>query len=457
MLTSSMRQTDPTTRRGLVGWVLFDCAAQPFFTLVTTFVFAPFFASSLAATPAEGQSLWGYATAAAGLVTALLAPLMGSIADASGARKPWIAAFALPYLAACLALWFTAPGEPWSIAIALSAFAIGTIAIEFATLFNNAMMGDLVPKERLGRLSGTGWAMGYAGGLASLVLTLGFLAASPETGRTLLGFDPLFGLDPTTRAGDRASGPLSALWFVVFVLPLFLFTPDAPRRMGYAAAIRQGRARLWQALMEVRRAPSVGRFLIANMIFADGLVALFAFGGIYAAGVLGWGTIQIGSFGILLTITGTAGALIGGWLDDRIGAKPVILGALGGLIFCGLGIVSIDRDTILFVLDITPAPAGALFASAADVMFLGLGAVIGAMAGPLQASARSLLVHLSPPGRGGAYFGLFALSGKVTSFLAPLSVALVTSATGSQAAGMAVILVFFTAGALVLSGVRVNR
>lgn len=449
-----MHDHQRTTRRGLFGWVLFDCAAQPFFTLVTTFVFAPFFAASLAATPAEGQELWGYATAAAGLVTALLAPLLGAIADATGARKPWIAGFAVPYLIACVALWYTAPGEPLSVVIALTAFAIGTVAIEFATLFNNAMMGDLVPRSRLGRLSGTGWAMGYAGGLASLVLTLGFLAASPDTGRTLLGFEPLFGLDPATRAGDRAAGPLSALWFVVFVLPLFLFTPDVPRRMAYGAAIRQGRARLVAALMEARRVPGVGRFLLANMIFADGLVALFAFGGIYAAGVLGWTTIQIGTFGILLTITGTAGALIGGWLDDRIGAKPVILGALGGLLLCGLGIVSVDRDTILFGVDVAPAPPGALFSSAPDLMFLVLGGVIGAMAGPLQASARSLLVHLSPPERVGAFFGLFALSGKVTSFFAPLSVALVTAATGSQAAGMAVILIFFGLGALVLSGVR---
>ncbi|MFN3497672.1 MAG: MFS transporter, partial [Pannonibacter indicus] len=217
---------------GVAGWVLFDWAAQPFFTLVTTFVFAPYFASALAATPAEGQALWGYATSAAGLAIALLAPFLGCVADAGGARKPWIAALAVPYVMSCLALWWAVPGTGYGIAVALAGYALGTLAIEFATVFNNSMMGSLVARDRLGRLSGAGWAVGYLGGLVSLVIVLGFMAANPETGKTLLGADPLFGLDPAAREGDRASGPFSALWFLVFVLPMFLFTPDEPRRMG---------------------------------------------------------------------------------------------------------------------------------------------------------------------------------------------------------------------------------
>lgn len=439
---------------GVAGWVLFDWAAQPFFTLVTTFVFAPFFASALAATPAEGQALWGYATSAAGLAIALLAPLLGCVADAGGARKPWIAALAVPYVLSCLALWWAVPGTSYGIAVALAGYALGTLAIEFATVFNNSMMGSLVARDRLGRLSGAGWAVGYMGGLISLVIVLGFMAANPETGETLLGADPLFGLNPALREGDRASGPFSALWFLVFVLPMFLFTPDEPRRMGVGKAIRQGLGNLLHSLSGVRQVPGMARFLIANMLYNDGLVALFAFGGIYAAGVLGWGTIQIGTFGILLTITGTIGALTGGWLDDRIGSRPVILGALCGLILCGLGLVSVDRDTVFFIADVAPAAPGALFGSVPDLMFLVLGGCIGALAGPLQSASRSLLAHLAPEGRQGQFFGLLALSGKVTSFLAPLTVAVVTAATASQAAGMAVILVFFAAGAFVLAGLQ---
>ncbi|WP_306030817.1 MFS transporter [Stappia sp. MMSF_3263] len=452
-------QPAPVRGRAVASWLFFDWAAQPFFTLVTTFVFAPYFASALAATPAEGQALWGYATAAAGLAIALLAPVLGAIADRTGARKPWIAAFSLPLLAGSAVLWLAVPGEPWSIAIALAGFALATLGVEFATVFTNAMMPDLVPRARLGRLSGNGWALGYAGGLVSLVIALGLMAASPATGLTLLGLEPVFGLDPATRAGDRASGPFSALWYLVFVLPLFFFVPDVPRRaVPLAGAVRQGLRDLAATLRQARANRQVMTFLIANMVYKDGLVALFAFGGIYAGGVLGWSSIEIGIFGILLTVTGTFGAVVGGRLDDRLGPKPVISGALVVLILCGLGLVSVDRDTVFFVIDVAPPAAGAgLFSTLPEQVFLVLGGFLGAAAGPLQAASRTLLVHLSPPAGLTQYFGLFALSGKVTSFLAPLSVGLVTAATASQAAGMAVILVFFSAGLMLLSRVDGTR
>lgn len=217
---------------GVASWVLFDWAAQPYFTLITTFVFAPYFATRLAENPVEGQALWGYATAAAGFVIAIFSPPLGAIADAAGRRKPWILVFSVVMVGASLALWYALPGAESAVALTLIAFGIGTIAVEFATVFTNAMMPDLVPPEKLGRLSGIGWATGYAGGLVSLVIAIGLLAADPETGRTLFGLVPLFGLDPATFAGDRASGPLTAIWYAVFVLPLFLFTPDTPRRMG---------------------------------------------------------------------------------------------------------------------------------------------------------------------------------------------------------------------------------
>ena len=182
------------------------------------------------------------------------------------------------------------------------------------------------------------------------------------------------------------------------------------------------------------------------MIFKDGLVALFAFGGIYSAGQLGWGSIEIGVFGIIVIITGIAGLLLAGRLDDRFGAKPVILVSLVVLMICGLGMISIDKTTVLFFIKTQAAPAGAQFASLPEQMFIALGAVIGAVSGPLQASSRSLLVRLAPREHMTQYFGLLALSGKVTSFLAPLAVGIVTALSGSQAGGMSVVLVFFAVG-----------
>jgi UMF1 family MFS transporter len=437
---------------------MFDWAAQPYFTLVTTFVFAPFFASRVASNPVDGQALWGYSTAAAGLVIALLSPCLGSIADAAGRRKPWIAAFSLLLIGGSLALWFTEPGTADAVTIALVAFAVGTIGAEFATVFNNAMMPDLVPEERLGWLSGTGWAVGYIGGLISLVIALGLLVADPVSGKTFFGLSPIFGLHPDRFEGDRASGPFTAIWYVIFVAPLFLLTPDAPRRMGLAAAVRHGLRDLGGTLSRLRLHANAFRFLVANMIYTDGLVALFAFGGIYAAGTFNWTAIELGVFGILLTITGTIGALIGGRLDDRIGPKRVIGGALTVLVVAIIGILSIDASHVAFVIPVAPPlPGDGLFASAGEKAYLVLGALIGAVAGPLQSASRSLMARVAPRGQVTQFFGLFALSGKVTSFFGPLAVGLLTTISGSQRIGISVLVLFFLIGGLLMIRVRPRR
>jgi UMF1 family MFS transporter len=441
-------------RSAVISWIFFDWAAQPYFTLITTFVFAPYFATHVAADPASGQSLWGFATAAAGLVIALLSPVLGAIADSSGRRKPWIAAFGGLLVIGASLMWFGKPGDLGVIAPLLTAYAIATIGVEFATVFNNAMMPTLVPPDRIGRLSGTGWATGYVGGILSLILVLGFLAASPDTGRTLFGFTPLFGLDPVSHQGDRIAGPLTAIWFIVFVLPMFLLTPDYPAKRKVSEALHAGLSDLRHTLAELPQQKSLAAFLLANMIYTDGLVSLFAFGGIYAAGTFGWNTIQIGSFGIILAIAGTLGAWLGGQLDDRLGPKRVIAGSMLMLLFAIIAILLVSKDSILFVAVTPPMPGGALFASAAERAYLLLGCLIGAAGGPLQAASRTLLIRLAPQDRIAQYFGLFALTGKVTSFIGPLLIGLVTAVTASQKAGMAVLVLFFVAGLGLLRRVR---
>jgi len=433
-------------RSAVVSWIFFDWAAQPYFTLITTFVFAPYFATSIAPDPATGQSLWGFAMAAAGLAIALMSPVLGAIADASGRRKPWIAGFgALLVLASCT-LWIGKPGDPSVIPPLLTAVALASVGAEFATVFNNAMMPTLVPPERIGRLSGTGWATGYIGGIVSLIIVLGLLAANPETGRTLLGLTPLFGLDPASHQGDRAAGPLTGLWFIIFVTPMFLFTPDYPAKRPVREALREGLSELKQSIRSLPQQKSLAAFLLANMIYTDGLVSLFAFGGIYAAGTFGWHTIQIGTFGIMLAIAGALGAWLGGKLDDRLGPKRVIAGSLLILLLSVAAILLVDKDSVLFVKVAAPQPGAPLFSSAAERAYLVLGCLIGAAGGPLQAASRTLLIRLAPKDRIAQYFGLFALTGKVTSFIGPLLIGIITAATASQKAGMAVLVVFFVAG-----------
>ncbi|WLA53060.1 MULTISPECIES: MFS transporter [Bradyrhizobium] len=441
-------------RSAVISWIFFDWAAQPYFTLITTFVFAPYFASFVAPDAASGQALWGFATAAAGLAIALLSPVLGAIADASGRRKPWIAGFGALLVIGASAMWIGKPGNPDIIPMLLLAYAIASVGVEFATVFNNAMMPTLVPPDRIGRLSGTGWATGYVGGILSLVLVLGFLAANAETGKTLFGFTPLFGLDPAMHEGDRITGPLTGLWFIIFVTPMFLFTPDYPTKRPMRAALGEGLRELRESLTSLPKQKSLARFLLANMIYTDGLVSLFAFGGMYAAGTFGWDTIRIGTFGIILAVAGTFGGWIGGKLDDAFGPKRVITGSLVILLFAIVVILTVNKDSVLFIQVAPPVPGGPLFAGAAERAYIVLGCLIGATGAPLQAASRSLLIRLAPKDRIAQYFGLFALTGKVTSFIGPLLIGAITAATASQKAGMAVLVAFFVAGLALLAKVR---
>jgi UMF1 family MFS transporter len=244
------------------------------------------------------------------------------------------------------------------------------------------------------------------------------------------------------------------VWFVIFVLPMFLLTPDFPAKRPVREALHEGLRELRETLSELPKHRSMAAFLLANMIYTDGLVSLFAFGGIYAAGTFGWHTIQIGTFGILLAVAGTFGGWFGGKLDDKLGPKTVITGALLMLLLSIAAILLVDRDSILFIPVTPPQPGGGLFAAPAEKAYLVLGCLIGMMGAPLQAASRTLLIRLAPRDRIAQFFGLFALTGKVTSFVGPLLIGIVTAVTASQKAGMAVLVAFFLAGLALLSRVR---
>jgi len=452
MSPNSRNANEHATRRGLFGWVMFDWATQPFYTLVVTFLFAPYFVNGFMDDPAYGQTLWAYATGGAQLIAALLAPVLGAIADAGLPHKPWIAAFSALLIAGLCGLWFAIPGEHWLVPFVLVSFGAATLGAELATVFTNSMMPGLISDKRLGTLSGVGWAAGYVGGLISLALVAGLLVADPTTGKTLLGLDPLIPIDPTTREGDRLIGPFSALWYFVFVLPLFLFTPDQSEKAPVENAVRASLGRLAgtvKNLLHYHR--TVALFLLARMLYADGLGAVFAFGGIYAASVFGWGATELGLFGILLTIAGTIGAGLGGLLDDRLGSKAVIVGSLLLFIAASIGVLSIDADEVLFVIPVAPKlPASGTFSSPGEQAYLLFAMFIGLSAGPIQASSRTLLARICPPGKTTEFFGFFSSSGKISAFAAPLAIGAVTALTDSQRLGISASLVFLVGGLLLL-------
>ena len=418
------------SRRGIRSWMLFDWAQQPFHTLIITFVFAPYFASAVASDPARGQELWGYAAGIGGLLIALTSPVLGAIADASGPRKPWIFGFSVLGVIGCSLLWFAVPGTE-NMAFVMLAIVLALVGMEFAALFNNAMMPNLVPRAELGRLSGSAWALGYLGGLVSLVIVLGLLAGRPDSGRTLLGIEPLFSLDSATREGDRASGPLTAIWYVVFVLPMFLWTPDTDRKPAIAGAVRRGLSELGATLRRLPSQRSYLGFLLSSMFYRDALNALYSFGGIYAAGVLGWSIVQIGTFGLLANLTGALGAWLGGRADQAFGPKRVVSVSIVLLTLCCLIVISTTRTEVLFM-TVASEPGQS---NLPDIVFYIAGAFIGAAGGSIQAASRTLLVDQVERDKVTEAFGLYALSGRATSFIGPLMIAFATGLFASEAFG----------------------
>ncbi len=438
-----------TKKRGVAGWMFFDWAAQPFFTVVTTFIFGPYVVSRMAEDPTMGQAAWGYGIAFAGIVIAVLSPFLGAIADNMGPRKPWIAAFAAVKIVCLLLLWNSAPGSSLTLVIGL--FALATIAAEFSTVFNDSMLPSLVSKRRIGMVSNIAWGLGYLGGMIVLILVIALLAASPDTGKTILGLDPLFGLDPAQGEGDRATAPFAALWYLVFVLPMFLLTPD--QRLGHDAktALRVGLQDIKRTFADMRTRPGLFRFLMARMIYHDGVNALIALGGTFAASLFLWQTTEIGIYGIILNVAAIIGCTIAAFLDTRFGSKAVVIWSLVFLSIATVGISSTSISSTLFgLMEFSTEDTGGLFATGSEKAFIVYGLLIGFAFGPVQASSRAYFARSIAAHEAGRFFGLYALVGRATSFVAPFMVATVTLWTGSTRAGMATILIFFFVGLAIL-------
>ncbi len=447
-----------TARQRIWGWYFFDWASQPYNTLLLTFIFGPYFAEIARgyymgagmdeeAAKAAAQAYWGWGLAIASLTVAVLAPFLGAIADGTGRRLVWVWTFSAFYVAGSAALWYVAPGgEAGMLFWAVAAFGIGFIGMEFATIFTNALMPSLSDHEDLGAISGSGFAFGYLGGLLALILMLLFFAEGADSGLTLLGREPLFGLDPEAREGTRFVGPFTAIWFVVFMVPFFLWVKE-PKTDARPLHVGRAIASLRALVRSLRYRHSLAAYLASSLFYRDALNALYGFGGVYASGVLGWSIIQIGVFGIVGAISAMVAAWIGGRADRRYGPKPVIVGSICVLIFVCLIIVGMDRDSVW---GIATDPASDL----PDWIFFACGALIGAAGGALQAASRTMMVRHTTPDHATEAFGLFALSGKVASFMAPTLIALATMASGSQRIGISPLILLFLIGLVLLLWVK---
>ncbi len=413
---------DPRT---IFSWCLFDWANSAFTTLVVTFVYSTYFTQAIAPDPVTGTALWSRAVAASAVLVGLLSPVLGAAADRGNRRKRYLAATTLLGVAASAALAFVKPGMPHAVGLALAIFVVGNVGFELGMVFYNSFLPTIASPERIGRVSGYGWGLGYVGGLVCLVLALvGFV--QPEA--------PWFGISKADGSNVRATNLLVAGWFGLFSVPLFLFVAERPvpgRHFDLAGTLDE----LRQTLSHLRRYGEVVKFLMAHLVYNDGLITVFAFGGIYAAGTFHMAFSEIIVFGIVLNVVAGLGALAFGFVDDKIGGKKTVLVSLVALAAAaGLGVWAPSK--------------GWLWAA---------GVLIGLFGGPNQAASRSLMGRFAPPAHRSEFFGFFQLSGKITSFLGPAALGAVAQMADSQRAGMATVIGFFVAGGLLLLWVNERR
>ncbi len=406
-------------RRARIAWCVYDWANSAFPTVIVTFVFSVYFVQGVASDSITGTAQWGYALSISGIVIALLSPVVGAIADTAGRRKPWLGFFSV-ILAVCAGLlWFAYP-DPSFVLYALIVFGLANISFEVGQVFYNAMLPTIVSNEKIGRLSGWGWGLGYIGGLACLVLLLTvFVQAKPLP----------FGLDAEQSENVRIIGPVVAVWFALFCLPLFVFVPDAPSRVVRPLqAAREGVATLIATIRMVRHHKNVAWFLCARLFYVDGMNTMFAFGAVYASGTFGMSTEEVIMFAIAMNIAAGLGAAGFGWIDDYLGSKKTIVVALTGLICFGTPLLLVETKLWFWI----------------------VGLHLGLFMGPAQAASRSLMARIAPMEHRSEMFGLFAFSGRATAYIGPAVLAMLTTVFDSQRIGMSTIVVFLGVGLLIL-------
>lgn len=434
---------------------MFDWATQPFYTLGLTFIFGPYFASVASDTflnsgmdeataDASAQTIWSWGQAVAGLFVAVFGILAGAYADSTGKRMPWLWAASIIFVICTWMLWFMVPDGSaiWS---SLIIFSIAFVAAEFALVFTNSVLPSLGGRKEVGKISGNGAALGYTGGILSLFIMLFFFF--DDGGKTFIGLEPGFGLlEPENREGTRAVGPLISIWFIIFMVPYFMWVKEdtKPNQQG---GFSKSMSELKASMLGMLKRPSLFSFMGAQMFYRDALNGLYAFGGVYAVLVLDWDLTQLGIFGIIGGISAALVTWISGKYDRKLGPKPVIYFHVWVLIFVSFCIIGMSRTSFYGIV----LPVGS---NLPDIIFYICGAAIGGSGGGIYAASRSMMVRHTNKARPTEAFGLFALAGKATAFLAPLLIGIFTYLLNDARLGFSPVIGLFILGMFLLRWVH---
>ncbi len=387
-----MSNTMPTkhSRRATWAWALWDWAEQPYPTLMQTFIFPVYLTGAVAAGNKAADQQLGWAVAIAGLILALIAPVLGRRADETGRRKRWLLINTGILVVVTAASFFVEP-KPEYFLFGLVLYGIGSVIQESAFINYYAMLKGVTTESNIGRISGMAWGLGYVGGIILLLISL--------VGFVLPDGHYWLGLTDANAINIRTIFLFAAAWILVFTIPLLLWVPEVKAKPGVQAeGIVQSYRTLFKQLRTLRsQAPETFKFLISSAVYRDGLAGIFTFGAVLGQISFGFNTQSIIFYGIGANLVAAIGAAIGGWLDDKIGSRNVIAGSLVGLII-GAAAVYIFRD-------------------AGQITFWIFGLILTLFVGPAQASSRTFVARFTPHGREGEVFGLYQTTGRAISFL----------------------------------------
>ncbi|MEJ3657858.1 MFS transporter [Actinomycetes bacterium KLBMP 9759] len=425
---STAAPPSPTTRGQVFAWGLWDWASQSYDTVILTFVFSVYLTSAVSNDETAGTTQLGWTLTAAGGVMALIAPVIGQRADATGRRKLSTGVWSLLTVVSMAGL-FLVETEQSFLLLGLVLLGLGSIFSNLAAVSYNAMLTQISTPANVGRISGFGWAMGYVGGIVVLMFGyVGFIAGDGDV-------RGLFGVPTADGFNIRLVALVAAAWFLVFAIPLFLAVPETPpqagrtQRLGVVGAYRK----LVLDLRDLYRAnPHTVYFLGASALYRDGLAAIFTFGAVLAVQVYGIAADDVLIFGAVASVVSAVGAFGGGLLEDQLGPKVVIMASLLGMIGAAVVLLGVSGPGMFWVFG----------------LFLTL------FVGSAQSSSRTFLARLTPAGHEAQMFGLYATTGRAVSFLAPMMVAIFTALFGAVRAGIAGIVIVLALGAVALALVR---
>jgi len=388
-------------KKEVISWSLYDFANQPFTTIIVTFVYGAFFTSVIASDENTGTLLWTWGIASTAIIVSILSPILGALADKGGYRKFFLILFTWICAIFSILLYFPQSGDVF---FALSLFVIANISFELGSVFCNSYLQDLSEDSNIGKISGFAWGLGFVGGLLALFIS--------------------FSLFELNSVGIRGINILVGVWFLIFSIPTFLFVKDRKKDKLTKKHFVDSFASIKTTFKEVVKYKIIMKFLIARLFFNDGLITIFALGGIYAVDTLDFTFDEVMMLGIVLNISAAIGSFIFGYLEDNIGVKKVINISLIVLVFS------------TFLAFIAP-----YFTFQKEIFWIA-GVLIGLMVGPNQSCSRSLMAKLTPKEKQNEFFGFFALTGKATSFLGPILFGIITFNFSQQVALWVVICLF---------------